>query len=313
MSLIGFTQSTVQGELDVKRSDAHTGQNHQRDNSIFWPPVTLVAWHYYRWNGAWGYLRFDALNLYYVHGRWYNPDTGMWLSPDENGEYLYGSGQDAVNWAWFAWGFNCQFYSDITLGLYEYQQPLSIYKCQDFSGAEFYIGRWVGRAASDTLAFLEIYAGGTTFVGGGGLALISGGTLAQVSAPAMVGGAALTAHGATVLLRNTLTPIAFARKSNTESPGSTTYRERFYQKYPNAPRDYKIHHRIPQKAREMGKFPPEVVDSIDNLRAVPEQIHWQINSEWANFWRRNPNPTQKQILDFAQHIDEIFGQYFWLP
>jgi len=55
MSLIGFTQSTVQGELDVKRSDAHTGQNHQRDNSIFWPPVTLVAWHYYRWNGAWGY------------------------------------------------------------------------------------------------------------------------------------------------------------------------------------------------------------------------------------------------------------------
>jgi len=154
-----------------------------------------------------------------VHGRWYNPDTGLFLSPDANGEYRYGSGQDAVNWAWFAWGFNCQFYSDITLGLYEYQQPLSVYKCQDFSGAEFYIGRWVGRAASDTLAFLEIYAGGTTFVGGGGLALISGGTLTHVSAPAMVGGAALTSHGATVLLRNTLTPIAFARKSgNTNDP-----------------------------------------------------------------------------------------------
>jgi hypothetical protein len=35
-----------------------------------------------------------------VHGRWYNPDTGLFLSPDENGEYRYGSGQDAVNWAW---------------------------------------------------------------------------------------------------------------------------------------------------------------------------------------------------------------------
>ena len=172
-----------------------------------------------RARGAWGYLRFDALNLYYVHGRWYNPDTGLFLSPDENGEYRYGSGQDAVNWAWFAWGFNCQFYSDITLGLYEYQQPLSVYKCQDFQGSEFYIGRLVGRASSDLLAYLEMYIGGTTLVGGGVLTLISGGTLAQATVPAMVVGAALTSHGATVLLRNTLTPIAFARKSgNTNDP-----------------------------------------------------------------------------------------------
>jgi len=56
--------------------------------------------HYYEWNGAWGYMAFGALQLYYAHGRWYNPETALWLSPDENGEYLYGSGQDAVNWAW---------------------------------------------------------------------------------------------------------------------------------------------------------------------------------------------------------------------
>ena len=42
-----------------------------------------------RARGAWGYLRFDALNLYYVHGRWYNPDTGLFLSPDANGSYIY--------------------------------------------------------------------------------------------------------------------------------------------------------------------------------------------------------------------------------
>ena len=53
-----------------------------------------------RARGAWGYLRLGALNLYYVHGRWYNPDTGLFLSPDENGEYRYGSGQDAVNKGW---------------------------------------------------------------------------------------------------------------------------------------------------------------------------------------------------------------------
>ena len=56
--------------------------------------------NYYRWNGAWGYLTFDGLGLYYVHGRWYNPDTGMWLSPDEKGEYLYGSGQNPVTKGW---------------------------------------------------------------------------------------------------------------------------------------------------------------------------------------------------------------------
>jgi len=54
-----------------------------------WPPATPTRWNYYRWNGAWGYLRFDDLGLYYIHGRWYNPDTGMFISPDANGSYIY--------------------------------------------------------------------------------------------------------------------------------------------------------------------------------------------------------------------------------
>jgi RHS repeat-associated protein len=29
------------------------------------------------------------IGLYYVHGRWYNPDTGLFLSPDANGSYIY--------------------------------------------------------------------------------------------------------------------------------------------------------------------------------------------------------------------------------
>jgi RHS repeat-associated protein len=78
------------------------------------------------------------------------------------------------------------------------------------------------------------------------------------------------------------------------SSGST-YRDRFYKQYPNAPRDYKIHHRIPQKARDMGIFPAKVVDSVDNLRAVPENIHNQISTEWTHFWRRYGN-TSTTIL-----------------
>jgi hypothetical protein len=262
----------------------------------------LAAWNYYRWNGAWGYLRFDALNLYYVHGRWYNPETALWLSPDENGEYLYGSGQDAVNWAWFAWGFNCQFYSDITLGLYEYQQPLSIYKCQDFSGAEFYIGRLVGRASSELLAYLEMYVGGTTFVGSGGLALISGGTLAHVSAPAMVGGAALTAHGVTVLLRNTLTPIAFARKSGTENASTPTER----------------HHLLPRQFKR--EFERAGLNIEDYVKELPRDFHKDVhgrgggenwinswNKQWDKFFRENPNASAGKILEQLEKMKREFG------
>ncbi len=62
----------------------------------------LARWHYYRWNGGWGYLRFDDLDLYYVHGRWYSVSIGRFISPDEKGEYLYGSGNDPINWDWIA-------------------------------------------------------------------------------------------------------------------------------------------------------------------------------------------------------------------
>ncbi len=63
---------------------------------------------YYQWNGAWGYMTFSALQMYYVHGRWYRPDIGRFISPNEKGDYLYGGdGNDAVNFAWF-W---CEWFS----------------------------------------------------------------------------------------------------------------------------------------------------------------------------------------------------------
>jgi len=265
-----------------------------------------------RARGAWGYLRFDALNLYYVHGRWYNPDTGLFLSPDENGEYRYGSGQDAVNWAWFAWGFNCQFYSDITLGLYEYQQPLSIYKCQDFSGAEFYIGRLVGRASSELLAYLEMYVGGTTFVGSGGLALISGGTLVHVSAPAMVGGAALTAHGVTVLLRNTLTPIAFAKKAG-GAPNYTArnFADNLRKIKPKPSPSHQAHHMLPQAFEDF--FRSKGINIHDPRWGawwdVPEHTQkWRaFNDEWEVWIDTKGNHAT--IQDIIQKATELARKY----
>jgi YD repeat-containing protein len=74
-----------------------------------WGDLYNAGAGYYHWNGGWGYMKFPSqfnfnlhegldIGLYYVHGRWYNPDTGLFLSPDENGEYVYHD-NDAVNYA----------------------------------------------------------------------------------------------------------------------------------------------------------------------------------------------------------------------
>ncbi len=69
---------------------------------------------YYGYGGAWGYLYFNgvlggtntvrSVDLYYIHGRWWNPDMGLFLSPNEKGDYLFGGdgppGQDPANYGW---------------------------------------------------------------------------------------------------------------------------------------------------------------------------------------------------------------------
>jgi RHS repeat-associated protein len=44
--------------------------------------------NYYGWNGGWGYQYFSALGMYYVHGRWYDPNVGRFISPDAKGESI---------------------------------------------------------------------------------------------------------------------------------------------------------------------------------------------------------------------------------
>jgi hypothetical protein len=138
-------------------------------------------------------------------------------------------------------------------------------------------------------------SGATSLVVGGVGIIVEGGVVA--------GGLAEAAHGAGVL--------AYIKGSQVGA--SSTYRDRFYTKYPGAPRDYPIHHRIPQKARDLGLFSAEEVDSIDNLRAISAAEHKKINNEWAKFWKLNPEATRQDVLDFARSIDDKYGDSFWKP
>lgn len=109
---------------------------------------------YYNWNGGWGYMKFppkhnpaanDVLDvgLFYVHGRWYNQDTGLFASPDEQGEYFYGSGNDAVNFGWYTgyWLGKCIRYGASPNQCWS-GSPQSV-------NSNFWIARWRGNHRSE--------------------------------------------------------------------------------------------------------------------------------------------------------------------
>jgi hypothetical protein len=171
----------------------------------------------------------------------------------------------------------------------------------------FVAGRVVGGLAAATQGVLEFDAGAGAI--SGGVVACGTGVLCPAGVGAVAGGAVVAAHGASVAIQG----AAAAGQQANILFSSGNYRDRFYRQYPNAPRGDPIHHRIPQKARELDLFTAAEVDSVDNLRAVPLDWHKKITKEWGEFWRQHPNAGRQDVLDFADHIDEIYGQYFYQP
>lgn len=79
------------------RGDAIASVQQNGDGGTGWPQfgawgdMNYTSIGYYGWNAAWGYMQFptnlnfgmhDAqdMGLYFAHGRWYNQETGLWLS-----------------------------------------------------------------------------------------------------------------------------------------------------------------------------------------------------------------------------------------
>lgn len=183
----------------------------------------------------------DALDmgLFFVHGRWYNQDTGLFLSPDEKGEYFYGSGNDAINEAWmkiqeavpcivdFAGGTAAQFVWDESLGL-----P-GVFGFEPRSGECIDPGREYGRSVS-TVFSTYVTAQGIFDIGSG----LTGGTAALACEGASIGvctriavpvgtvsiglvlkGSAEVAWSSAVLARNQTNPLSLASgRSGNKTP-----------------------------------------------------------------------------------------------
>jgi len=118
----------------------------------------------------------------------------------------------------------------------------------------------------------------------------------------MVGGAALTSHGATVLLRNTLSPIAFARKSGTENASTPTER----------------HHLLPRQFKR--EFERAGLNIEDYVKELPRDFHKDVhgrgggenwinswNKQWDKFFRENPNASAGKILEQLEKMKREFG------
>ncbi|TAH50145.1 MAG: hypothetical protein EYC68_14945 [Chloroflexota bacterium] len=236
--------------------------------------------NYYGWNGGWGYLAFGGLGMYYVHGRWYSPDVGRFISPDEKGEYLYGSGEDAVNYVWAAGqGAICQFVNDEALGepaaFDQFLQDITNGErvtgyttlCVENQGGDaFNFGTYFGRGASYAVSVVEIVGGVDMIVGGGiGGAVtcpvtLGGGCVA--GAGAVVVGAAGVVHGGAVLVRNLNAPILRAEGTGNDPqniyPGKTHS--------PNWPQGFESDHIIRNKVKNPGL--------LSKLRALTNERDW---------------------------------------
>jgi hypothetical protein len=74
----------------------------------------------------------------------------------------------------------------------------------------------------------------------------------------------------------------------------------------------RVHHRIPK----MYDYPledAEEINNVKNLRGVTAQFHNELNRQWLTFRTARPNPTLKQVEDFAGLLDSMFGQYMIAP
>ena len=116
-----------------------------------------------------------------MHGRWYNPDTGLFISPDEKGECFYGSGNNPLNemWVQFVGGAIYQWSKnnlDTLSVLLQLSQPYRNFYNEQSTKLETYVpdtlptrfGRVVGSGVSFVQWIAEIDLS-PTIAGGGTL------------------------------------------------------------------------------------------------------------------------------------------------
>lgn len=82
------------------------------------------------------------------------------------------------------------------------------------------------------------------------------------------------------------------------------------------PKEYDVHHAIPQKLMTDPQFKDFDFHDVSNLRGVQgsrasTNIHNQITQKWRQFLNQNPTATRVEIEKFSRQIDTEFKSYYW--
>jgi len=92
-----------------------------------------------------------------------------------------------------------------------------------------------------------------------------------------------------------------------------------HEELPRLPKDWDVHHSIPQELRGDPRIQGIDIDAPAQLRGVrgsqqpgpATNIHQHITNEWADFFRQNPNATRAEILNFRDYIDWRYEFSYW--
>ncbi|MFC0864196.1 polymorphic toxin-type HINT domain-containing protein, partial [Sphaerimonospora cavernae] len=90
------------------------------------------------------------------------------------------------------------------------------------------------------------------------------------------------------------------------------YRNSFLKANPGMPKNYQVHHSLPQKYEETMWEAGVNIHENQFLRGVDPGIHSKITTEWRRWERKlGHKPTASEIIRFARYIDHKYGQYFY--
>jgi RHS repeat-associated protein len=115
-------------------------------------------------------------------------------------------------------------------------------------------------------------------------------------------------------------PEAAAYEAKFGNATSNAYRTTFFDANRELEGEVVVHHAVEQQT--LTRFPNTVseteINSLENLRGIPKEINpdlhlSKIRTEWNQFYRQNPNPTQQQLLQKATEIDMKYGSQFKPP
>lgn len=109
-------------------------------------------------------------------------------------------------------------------------------------------------------------------------------------------------------------------KAKNLEKASKNYRKTFFDQYPELKGNVVVHHAVEQQVLKKypNLFTEAEIHDIQNLRGIPKEINNEIHlskirKDWNEFYKSNPNPTKKEVIDYMIELDKRYGDKFTPP